>query len=57
MGSFSDEATDPGKLSLKLQLGADWFITPRWNTAAGYTFEIRDAAAEHYLQLSASRAF
>lgn len=56
-GSFSDEATDPGKLSLKLQLGADWFITPRWNTAAGYTFEIRDAAAEHYLQLSASRAF
>lgn len=57
VGSFSDEATDPGKLSLKLQLGADWFITPRWNTAAGYTFEIRDAAAEHYLQLSASRAF
>lgn len=57
VGSFSDEATDPGKLSLKLQLGADWFITPRWNTAAGYTFEIRDAAADHYLQLSASRAF
>ena len=57
VGSFSDEATDPGKLSLKLQLGADWFITPRWNAAAGYTFEIRDAASEHYLQLSASRAF
>ncbi len=56
-GSIVAEETHPGRCSLQLNMGADWVITRSWTANAAYLFEMRDAATEQQIQVSASRSF
>lgn len=57
VGSFSESAADPGRVSLQLNAGSDWLINHRWSADAGYGIEFRSDELDQNLYISASRSF
>lgn len=57
VGSFSESAADPGRVSLQLNAGSDWLINHRWSADAGYGIEFRSDELNQNLYISASRSF